>query len=356
MSPRARALLARLPKAELHLHLEGALTPADLRGLYARGRRPPVPRSRWASLYRFRGFGGFLRAFGAVCALLDAPADFGAAALRVARRLRGQGVRRAEILVSLPVHLRRGLRGEEVLESLSESVAAARALGLSLGFILDGVRQWGPESLAPCVELARRFAGRGVLGIGMGGDERARPPEEYAPLYRRAREAGLRTVVHAGETGGPEEIARALRALEPERLGHGLRAAEDPRLLERLAERRIPVEVAITSNWRTGLVRRRADHPLAEFLRRGVNAVLATDDPAFFRTTLTDEYLLAARLCGLDAAGTRRLAAASLRAAFVSPPPAAPARIRRAGAPPAGGARRPAAAPAAPVPASPRRS
>jgi adenosine deaminase len=352
----ARAALARLPKAELHLHLEGAITSGDLRSLYARGRRPPVPRRRWASLYRFQGFGGFLRAFGAVCALLETPGDFGAAARRVCRRLRRQGVRRAELLVSMPVHLRRGLSGEAILDSLGESARQARALGLEIGFILDGVRQWGPESLAPCVDLARRCRGRGVLGIGVGGDERARPPEEYAGLFRRARRAGLRTVAHAGETGGPEEIARVLRFLEPERLGHALRAAEDPRLLDLLAERRIPVEVAITSNWRTGLLRRRADHPLPEFLRRGVNAVLATDDPAFFGASLIDEYAFARRLCGLDARGVRRLAAASLRAAFVNPAPGAPERSRPAGAAPERACRPPAAARGGPVPAPPRRS
>lgn len=312
----SRAALACLPKADLHLHLEGAITPADLRALYPAGRRPPVPRRHWPALYRFRGFRGFLRAFGALCDLLETAEDFGRAASRLAGRLARQGVRRAEILLSLPVHLRRGLRGEAILESILARREEARRRGVGMGLILDGVRQWGPESLAPCLDLARRYHREGVLGIGLGGDETARQPEEYAPLYRRAREAGLRTVLHAGETGGPEAIERALRALEPERVGHALRAAEDPRLLDALAERRTPVEVAVTSNWRTGLVRRRSDHPLAVFLERGVNVVLATDDPAFFRTTLVDEYALAQRLCRLSPARMRSLARESLLAAF----------------------------------------
>lgn len=364
-SPRrglSRRALARLPKAELHLHLEGALEASDLRALYPPSRRPPVPRARWASLYRFEGFGGFLRAFGALCALLERPEDFGRAFARVASRLRRQGVRRAEILLSLPVHLRRGLRGEAILEAILERGEEARRLGLESGLLLDGVRQWGPESLAPCLELARRYRGEGVLGIGMGGDETSRPPEEYRALFRRAREAGLHTVLHAGETGGPERIERDLRILEPERVGHALRAAEDPCLLDALAERGTPVEVAVTSNWRTGLVARRGDHPLPLFLRRGVNVVLAADDPAFFRTTLLDEYALAQRLCGLGPARLRALARASLRAAFAGPRGRPLSRVRRGrgpgppeGVPRSPARRRPAGAQGAPAP-GPRRT
>lgn len=346
MSPRrlSRAALARLPKADLHLHLEGAVTPADLRALYPPSRRPPVPRRQWPSLYRFRGFAGFLRCFGALCGLLQTPEDFGTVVLRLARRLRRQGVRRAEILLSLPVHLRRGLSGEAVLEAILSRRQAAARLGVDFGLILDGVRQWGPGALEPCLALGRRYRAQGVLGMGIGGDEASLPAEAYAPLFRRAREAGLATVAHAGEIGGPEEIVRALRALEPQRLGHGLRAAEDPRLLDELAERRLPVEVAVTSNWRTGLLRRRADHPLPRFLRHGVRVVLATDDPAFFGATLVGEYALAQRLWGLSAARLRALARASLRASFAG---GGGAGLRSRGgprraplAPPSAGARR----------------
>jgi aminodeoxyfutalosine deaminase len=275
-----------------------------------------VPRRRWASLYRFAGFTGFLRSFGALCDLLAAPDDFGRAALRVAARLRRQGVRRAEVFVSLPVHLRRGLRGEAILESLAQARDAARRRGLEMAWILDGVRQWGAESLAPCVDLARRYRARGVLGIGLGGDETARPPEEFQALFHEARAAGLRTVLHAGETGGPAEVQRAIEVLAPERLGHALRAAEDPRLLDWIAARGIPIEVAVTSNWRTGLLRRRADHPLPRLLESGVRVVLAADDPAFFRTTLVGEYAQAQRLFGLTPRQVRALARESLRAAF----------------------------------------
>ena len=316
MKQLSRAELARFPKADLHLHLEGALLPGDLRLLYARGRRPPLPRSTWPALYRFDGFRGFLRAFGTVCQLLQEPADFGRLIPRLASRLAQQGVRRAEIFVSLPVHLRRGLRGESILEALLEKRIAARRRGVDLGFILDGVRQWGSEALAPCVELARRYREEGVLGIGLGGDETSRGPEEFAPLFRRARRFDLNTVMHVGEVGAPEAIARDLRILEPQRLGHALRAAEDPALLDWLALNRIPVEVAITGNWRMGLLRRPADHPLPHFLRHGVPVVLATDDPAFFRTTLLGEYAQAQRLFGLSPTRMRALARQSLRASF----------------------------------------
>ena len=322
MTALSRSALARLPKADLHLHLEGAVTPADLRTLYPPSRKPPVARSRFGSMHRFRGFGGFLRAFGALCGLLQTPEDFGRVALRLAARLRRQGVRRAEILVSLPVHLRRGLSGEALIESILGRREPARRMGIEIGIILDGVRQWGPEALEPCLRLARRYRAEGVLGIGLGGDEAALPAEPFASLFREARRAGLHTVLHTGEVGGPEAVRRDLRALEPERVGHALRAAEDLRLIDELARRRTPVEVAVTGNWRTGLLRRRHDHPLDLFLSRGVNVVLAADDPAFFRTTLLDEYALAQRLCRLSPARMRSLARASLQASFGDAPAA----------------------------------
>jgi adenosine deaminase len=311
-----RVALARIPKAELHLHLEGAVSLGDLRALYPRGRRPPLPRRSWPALYRFEGFHGFLRAFGSVCQLLERPEDFGRVIPRLASRLVRQGVRRAELLVSLPVHQRRGLEGEAILESILERRDAARRRGVEIGLILDGVRQWGADALAPCIDLARRYRERGVLGIGLGGDEGARGPAEFAPLFRRARRCGLHTVLHAGEIGPPAAIERDLRALEPQRLGHALRAAEDTMLLDRLAARRLPVEVAVTSNWRTGLLRSRAEHPLPRFLEHGVRVVLATDDPAFFRTTLGAEYAQAQRLFGLSPECMRALARESLRASF----------------------------------------
>jgi adenosine deaminase len=319
LAPLSRAALARLPKAELHLHFEGAVLPGDLRALYPRTRRPPLPRSRWRTLYSFHGFGGFLKAFGGLCALLETPDDFGRLVPRLAVRLRRQGVRRAELLLSLPVHTRRGLSAESVLESILARREAARAAGVEIGLILDGVRQWGAEALAPCVDLGRRYRDQGVLGIGLGGDETSRPPEEFRPLFERARDQGLRTVLHSGETGSAAALARDLRVLRPERVGHALRAAEQPRLLDALAEAGTPVEVAVTSNWRTGLIPRRADHPLPEFLRRGVRVVLATDDPAFFGCDLLGEYERAQRLCRLSASRVRALALGSLEAAFTAP-------------------------------------
>ncbi len=316
MNQLSRSDLARFPKADLHLHLEGAILPGDLRMLYPRGRRPPLPRSTWPALYRFNGFRGFLRAFAAACQLLQEPADFGRLIPRLVSRLARQGVRRAEVFVSLPVHLRRGLRGESILEAILEKRSAARRKGVDLGFILDGVRQWGAEALEPCVELARRYREEGVLGIGLGGDESSRRPDEFAPLFRRARRFDLHTVMHVGEIGAPEAIERDLRALEPQRLGHALRAAEDPVLLDHLASKCLPVEVAITGNWRMGLLRRPADHPLPRFLEHGVPVVLATDDPAFFRTTLLGEYAQAQRLFGLSPTRMRALARQSLRSSF----------------------------------------
>ncbi|MEE9218244.1 MAG: adenosine deaminase family protein [Acidobacteriota bacterium] len=316
MKPLPRAALARLPKADLHLHLEGAVLPSDLARLYPPARRPPIPRRLWPRLYRFDDLQGFLGSFGALCRLLETADDFGHVAERLAGRLIRQGVRRAEIFVSLPVHLRRGLSGEAILESILARRETLRGAGLDLRLILDGVRQWGADSLAPCLALARRYRGDGVVGIGLGGDEAARDPLEFQSLFQAAREAGLHTVLHSGELGGPRAIERDLRVLEPERVGHALRAAEDPALLDFLAQRRLPVEVAITSNWKTGLLRRRADHPLPRFLRHRMRVVLAADDPAFFGTTLLREYAQVQRLFGLRAAQVRELAAESLRASF----------------------------------------
>jgi adenosine deaminase/aminodeoxyfutalosine deaminase len=191
-----------------------------------------------------------------------------------------------------------------------------RDFGVSLLWIFDAVRQFGVEAARNVFELAVRYRDRCVAGIGIGGDEQKAPPELFRDAYAYAADNGLRLTAHAGESAGPESVWGALN-LRAERIGHGLTAAQDPELVEELATRQIPVEICITSNLRTGCCPELADHPVRRYFDQGLMITLNTDDPAMFRTSLTQEYQLAQESFGFTDEHLRELARNSFEASFL---------------------------------------
>lgn len=293
--------IARLPKVELHLHLEGAIRPETLREL-ARGKsllRREVTKwisERRAERFHYGNFKGFLQAFGVVTLLIKTPEDYALITTRLAEWLATQNVRYAEVILSAGVLLWKKQSVEEVFDAVERAAREAQArTGVRLQWIFDAVRHFGVEHVREVLRWAIRFRERGVVAFGIGGDEAGGPAELFVDIFREAREAGLRLTAHAGEAVGPESIRKAVELLGAERIGHGLTAVQDPEVMALLRDRRIPLEVCPTSNVATGLIKRFEEHPLPRFLGADLAVTLNSDDPAMFGTSLQQEFERSAR-------------------------------------------------------------
>ncbi len=315
--------IRRLPKAELHLHLEGTILPATLVELSVRHDATPLTLAQAEALYHFTDFSGFMEAFKTVTRLLTGPEDYELAASRMIEQLAAQGVVHAEVYISVGVIYLWRNHDPHVLEPIFAGLERARRrgereLGVSLYWIFDAVRHFSvPEAervFRKAIEL--RPAHRSIIGIGLGGDERRTGSEPFRHLFREAREAGLRLTNHAGETTGPEAIWEALD-IGSERLGHVVSAMQDLNLLQELKARGIPLELNPTSNVRTGVCPSFAVHPLRSYFDAGLLVTLNSDDPAFFGSDLVNEYLLAHTVQNFTQGELRRLAENSIRASFL---------------------------------------
>jgi adenosine deaminase/aminodeoxyfutalosine deaminase len=298
------------PKAELHLHLEGSVEPATLREL-----APEMDSAEVERLYRYDGFAGFLTSFGTLVKRLRSPKDYAFIARRLLERLAAENVLYAEIILSAGVVLWKGQEFDPVMEAVSEAV---RGAPVEVRWILDAVRQFGPDHARAVAELAVRHKPRGVVAFGIGGDEERGPAQWFEDAYRYARAGGLRLTAHAGESCGPESVWAALE-LGTERIGHGIRSVDDPVLMKHLRDHDIPLEIAVTSNVVTGVVSAVEAHPLRRLYDAGVPVTLNTDDPGMFRTTLSEEYALAARCFAFSDEELRGIARNGFRYGFEAP-------------------------------------
>jgi aminodeoxyfutalosine deaminase len=316
------AFIRRLPKAELHLHLEGTIMPSTLVELSARHDTRPITLPEAEALYRFTDFTGFIDAFKAVTRRLIGPEDYELAAWRMLEALAAQGVVHAEVYISVGVIYLWRNHDPDCFEPIFAGLDRARAraekeLGISLYWIFDAVRHFTvPEAervFRKAAELRSRHPS--IIGIGLGGDERIAGSEPFRALYAEAGASGLRLTNHAGETTGPQAIWEAL-SIGSERLGHVLSAIEDGALIEELKARKIGLELNPTSNVRTGVCSSFAAHPLRRYFDAGLLVTLNSDDPAFFGSDLANEYRLAHTEQGFSQSELRQLAANSILASF----------------------------------------
>ena len=318
-----QSFIAQLPKVELHLHLEGSIRPTTLREIVQRKGRLRRETESWIlererEGYRYARFADFLNAFKLLSLLLETPADYALAITRLMEDLSAQQVRYAEVTLSAGVALWKKQSLEAIFESIAEAVSdAAPRLDLQVKWIFDAVRQFGAEHAREVLRLAARFRERGVVAFGIGGDEVRGPARLFTDVYREARDLGLHTTAHAGESAGPESIREAVELLGAERIGHGTSAARDPDTMALLAERRIPVEACLTSNLATGVIARLEDYPLRRFLEAGVPLTLNSDDPALFATSLEQEMMLAAETFALTPTELLRTAEEAIRGSFL---------------------------------------
>ena len=308
--------MALLPKAELHLHLEGAIDAATLLELKHRhGQSGSL--AEVEQLYRYANFEGFLMAFKAVTEHLRSPDDYELITYGLMQQLKEENILHAEIYVSVGVCLWRNQDFPAIFEGLERGrQRGERDFGISLLWIFDAVRHFGAEAAQKVFELAVRYRDRNVIAVGIGGDEQRAKPELFRDSYAYAADNGLHLTAHAGETAGPESIWGAIN-LRAERVGHGLTAAQDSDLVEELAQRQVPIEICITSNLRTGCCKAVSEHPVKQYFDHGLMITLNTDDPAMFGTTLSHEYQLAQQAFGFTDEHLRELARNSFEASFL---------------------------------------
>jgi len=318
------SFIRHLPKAELHLHLEGSVRPETLQELSRSKGRLEKETDDWISEraehgYRYKDFQDFLQAFKLVTLLLETPHDYALAATRLIERLANQNVKYAEIIFAAGVVLWKKQPLEAVFEAAASAARAAQQVyGVRVQWIFDAIRHFGVEHTREVLHWAERLRPLGVVALGIGGDEARGPAELFREVFSEARAMGLHVVAHAGEACGPESVRQALEALGAERIGHGLTAVRDPAVLALLRQRQVPLEVCLTSNVATGVLERIEDHPLPHFLDAGVAVTLNSDDPAMFGTDLVNEYLVAANTFQLRREQILQIAQNAVRASFLS--------------------------------------
>ena len=314
--------IASLPKAELHLHLEGSIQPSTVCALAAR-HGIEVTEQEVRRRYAYQNFVGFLETFKWVTSFLREPKDYALVTRDLAEYLLSQRVVYTEITISIGVMLLRKQRVEANFEAILAAAEPFESRGLRMNWIFDAVRQFGPDAATRVLDAAKQCASPSIVAFGIGGDELSVPTKDLLPVYDRAAALGLHRLIHAGEIGGPEKIREAIELLEVDRIGHGIAAMNDPALMDLLADRRIPLEICPQSNIRTGALAlqlrhtdaRIDEHPLPALFRHGIPIVLSTDDPAMFHTTLAQEYEHAQQL-GMTENELSRLAQMSFDFAF----------------------------------------
>jgi len=315
--------LRSLPKAHLHLHLEGAMRPATLAELASAHGIDVPPLQGDGS---FATFGGMYRA---ACLTLQSPADVLRIVQEVAEDAAESGATWVEpaLMASAGAALRLGLDSDEAyLELLLAAAAEAqRATGVGVGLMLTANRARAPDTALREAELAARYAGRGVVAFGLADDESLGPPQAFTEAFALARAAGLISAPHAGELSGATSVLGALESLGAHRIQHGVRAIEDSALVEYVARKQICLDICPTSNLVLSVVPSLEAHPLPELLAAGVPVSVNADDPLFFGSSLLEEYELCRSAFGLDDAALAQIAACSLRAS------GAPDHLKRAG-------------------------
>src|SRR5215475_6182946 len=324
MSPNTLdTFIRRMPKVELHVHLEGSILPETLL-LLAERNSVTLPATTVEGLmqwYRFTDFRHFVEIYLAISSCIRSPEDIEFIAREFLRGQAAQHILHTEATFSPFTHYSsdRRIPFEEQIAALGRTREwAARELKISVGWVLDIVRNVRPiEHGLTVADWAISGMESGVVALGLGGIEAGNPPELFQEAFARARAAGLPAVPHAGETAGAESVWGALRALKAQRIGHGVRCLEDQELVAELRARQIPLEVCPTSNVCLGVATSLDEHPLSRLLEEGLYVTINSDDPPMFNTTLTDEYLLAAQIQGCGVETMERLAINAVRASLM---------------------------------------
>ena len=307
----------RLPKVELHLHLEGAIPiPALWELVQKYGGDPSLPDlTALRERFVFRDFPHFIETWVWKNGFLREYEDFTFFSAAVAGDLAAQNVRYAEVFYSPGDFARFGLTPQGLTEAIRRGLDRVPAVEIAL--VADLVRDFGPQRGAAVLEQVAEVKALGVIGIGIGGSEQSHPPEPFAAVYARARQLGFHTSAHAGEAAGAGSIRGAVEVLGAERIGHATRLEEDPALLARLVELQVPLKMCPISNVRTGVVTAIEAHPIRRYFEAGLLVTVNSDDPMMFGNSLAGEYRLLAERLGFTRAQVRALILNGVRASWL---------------------------------------
>ncbi|MFD9504144.1 adenosine deaminase [Streptomyces sp. NPDC060035] len=308
-----------LPKAELHLHIEGTLEPELAFALAARNGvdLPCADTEELRTAYLFDDLQSFLDLYYALMAVLRTEDDFAELADAYLARAAAQGVRHAEIFFDPQAHTDRGVPIGTVIEGLGRALGRSEEThGISTQLIMCFLRDLSAESAMETLEAAKPYLHR-ISAVGLDSAEAGHPPAKFREVYEAAGALGLRKVAHAGEEGPPAYIREALDVLGVERIDHGLRCMEDPDLVKRLAADRVPLTLCPLSNVRLRAVDTLEDHPLPAMMAAGLLCTVNSDDPAYFGGYVGDTFHAVHEALGLDREQLRTLARNSFEAAFL---------------------------------------
>ncbi len=312
----------RMPKAELHVHLEGSIQPRTLLEL-ARRNKIKLPADReagLAKLYQFNNFEQFLERYVAITSCLRTKADYQLIAYEFGCECARQNIRYAEVTFTILTNTQlTGLSWLEIMDGLNAGRKQAQdEFGVRWQWVFDIVRNF-PDTQAEVLELAMAAQNKGVVALGLGGTEEGYPPELFVKTFERAEQLKLHRVPHAGEISGPESVWSALKLLHAERIGHGVRSTEDPELVEYLWKQQIPLEICPSSNVCLKVYPDYAHHPLSKLWEAGLLLTIGSDDPPMFNTDLNREYQILVEEFGFNQAELETISLNGIQASFLSP-------------------------------------
>jgi adenosine deaminase len=310
-----------IPKAELHVHLEGTTSPDLVRRLGKRnGIALPPDMFHGDGTFHWRNFIHFLEVYDTASSVIRTPEDYRDVTYEYLASCAAEGAVYVEVMSSPDHAAEAGMTYLEHLEGITAGITdAKRDHGIEGRLIVTCVRHFGVER---AMAVARQVVANPsdiTVGFGMGGDEAAWPPAQFADAFNHVAASGLPCTVHAGEWAGPDRIREALETLPVQRLGHGVRAIEDLSLVKDIVARGVTLEVCPGSNVATGLYKSLSDHPIRNLMSAGVNVTLNSDDPPYFATTVGNEYDKAESVIGLSPDELRRITKAAITASFAEP-------------------------------------
>jgi len=312
--------IERLPKSELHMHIEGSLEPELMFKLAGRNgvSLPYASVEALRQAYRFTRLQDFLDLYYKGMSVLRTEEDFHDLAAAYLAKVHGQGLTHVEMFFDPQAHLERGIGLGTVINGLQRALdEAKRDLGISSHLIMCFLRHLDEGDAQATLDLALRYKDR-IVGVGLDSSEVGHPPRKFARVFKRAREEGFRLVAHAGEEGPPEYVWEAIDILGVDRIDHGNRALEDKTLVARLARDQTPMTVCPLSNLRLQVVKALADHPLKRMLDHGLFVTLNSDDPAYFGGYVTENYSAVQQALGLNRSEIEQIGRNGFSASFMT--------------------------------------
>ena len=319
--PEVSEFIKRIPKVELHVHLEGAMRAETLQKLSKKNHIDLPVQSleeikHWTV---FSGFPDFNEKYILISRSIQSEDDIYLIAQEFLEGQAAQNIRYSEVTYTAYTHLKQaGIPISNQIDVLREaSLWAEQTLGTHMQLIIDIARETSPDEGILVAEAAVRATDKGVVALGLGGNEVMNPPGKFTKAFAIAREAELPCILHAGETAGSESIWEALKVANSMRIGHGIRCLEDPALVKELRERQIPLEVCPTSNVCLGIVHSVANHPLPQLIHEGLYVTINSDDPALFSTNLNEEYQKITDEFGYSQSTIRQLIKNGIQASFL---------------------------------------